>query len=262
MVNAGYANIANIGCRSSYQDCMGASNYNTQFTYTCPVSPVVAPVLWSISSVIGLIVGGIVYMVTLNSDMRRLVQASYGLFALSFLFFPAALFSFMLSVRVSNKVSRKCCNCQCFWLWHFGLLEVMTVIAGILTGAVMDATISPVYNTSFFPGFFSVVVGIPTVYGGLLVFGIPRVLIMSCLGRQKAKTDDEFSRDDSINGPRRDMHEHRESAPLLSPADAPRRAPAAAAVPPSYFPAPHTGPAPSYQVTGPYVANDGGQFNK
>ena len=109
-------------------------------------------------------------------------------------------------------------------------------------------------------------IGLPTVYGALLAFGMSRVLIMGCLGRRKAKTEDGYSRDDSINGPRHDIHEHRDSAPLLSPTDATRRAPAAAAVPPSYFPAPHTGPAPSYQAAAPapqYVVNEGGvMYNK
>ncbi len=127
-------------------------------------------------------------------------------------------------------------------------------------------TISQQYYYGGFPGMFSAIIGLPTVYGALLAFGIPRVAVMGCQGRRKVKQDED-AHDESVNGPRHDFHEHRDSAPLLSPTDATRRAPAAVAVPPSYFPAPHNGPAPSYQaaplVPAPYVVGESGQvYNK
>jgi len=241
-------------------------NGYTQFLYSCPVSNMVAPILWSVSTALGLLIGCIVYIATLNSDVRRLVHASYGLFALSFIFYGASLFSFMISVRVSNKLTRKCCTGYCFCIWFFGCFEVTSVLSGILTGAIMDGTIPQQYYSYGFPGFFSVLIGIPTVYGALLAFGIPRVAVMGCLGRRKVKKDED-AHDESVNGPRHDFHEHRESAPLLSTTDATRRGPAAqAAVPPSYFPAPHNGPAVNYQAAAPapqYIVGETGQmYNK
>jgi hypothetical protein len=108
-----------------------------------------------------------------------------------------------------------------------------------------------------FPGFFSLLIGIPTVYGGLLAMGIPRVAVMGCLGRRKVKAhDDDNGR--SVNGSRRELREH-EGAPLLSPTDAAPHA-RQQVQQPQYFPVPTqnyqaAAPVHNYQAGAPPVHN-------
>jgi hypothetical protein len=129
----------NIGCRSSFDECNGATSTTVQMLYSCPVNAVIPSILWSVSTILGLGVGALVYVLVFNSDTRRQIQASYGLFVLSFLFYGASLFSVLLSIRVSNKLNRKCCTGYCFCIWFFGCFELTSVLAGVLTGAIMDA---------------------------------------------------------------------------------------------------------------------------
>ncbi len=255
-----YGGSRDIGCRASRNQC-NFPGFSTYLETVCPVAPMLPTILWSVSAGVGLMIGCFVYIVTLKSDVRQLVLASYGLFFLSFVFYGASLFSFMISVRVVNKMNRKCCTGYCFGIHFLGYHEVTTVLAGVLTGAIMDGTIPTYYYSSGFPGMFSVMIGLPTVYGALLAFGIPRVALTGCYGRKKQKVDDDDY--ESING---GAHQHRDSAPLIPQASGPAHAapahaaPApAAAAPPGYF------PAPSYQAAapGPQHYGDGAQpYNK
>ncbi len=81
----------------------------------------------------------------------------YRLFLFSFVLWGASLFSFLLSVKVLSKMkSRKCCNGYCFCIYFFGMFELTCVLAGYLTGVIMDATISNYYNPG---GIFTLVIG-------------------------------------------------------------------------------------------------------
>ncbi len=111
-------------------------------------------------------------------------------------------------------------------------------------------------------GIFTLAIGIPTVYGGLLVCGIPRVIVTSYYSRKKLKKGDV-----------RTTVQDEERAPLLSreqPAAPVSRssvpAVAVAPTPPSYFPAPHNVGAPAYQAAAPplmyAVSEDEQLYNK
>ncbi len=135
----------NIGCRSSSASCVGSTSNKFWLDCSFPSEPVVVPVtfVWptpffSLSMGLGLVIGLFVYVRNRNADMSRIVKACYGLFFLSFFLYGAALFSFLLSLHVVSKTSRKCCSCYCFWIWFFGCMEVTSVWVGMLTAAVID----------------------------------------------------------------------------------------------------------------------------
>ncbi len=133
----------NIGCRSSTSTCVGMTD--NQFWQKCSFdSPVVAAqVVWpivffSLSVGLGLLVGLVVYLRVRGAEVRTLVRACVGLFVVSLFLYGAALFSFLLSVNVAGKMMRKCCGCYCFWIWFCGCFELSAVLAGVLTGMVVD----------------------------------------------------------------------------------------------------------------------------
>jgi hypothetical protein len=132
-------NSLNIGCRSSSLTCGETINV---FMSQCSVATVNVAwqmVFFPLSVALGLVVGLIVVVRTSKSDVGTLVRACTGLFVLSFVLYGAALFSFLLSVRVVNKMRRDSCNCFCSWIWIFGLLELATITGGVLAGTIFDS---------------------------------------------------------------------------------------------------------------------------
>jgi hypothetical protein len=133
-------NSLNIGCRSSSLTCGETINV---FMSQCSVAAPPSTLMWSVvvlpaATVLGLVVGLVVFVKTATSNVKTLVRASVVLFLLSFVLYGAALFSFLLSVRVVNKMRRDECNCFCSWIWIFGCFEVFGMLAGMLTGVIFD----------------------------------------------------------------------------------------------------------------------------
>jgi hypothetical protein len=132
-------NSLNVGCRGSSLTCGAANVFKAQCSVAAPLSTLVwSVVVLPVATVVGLVVGLVVFVRTATSNVATLVRASVVLFALSFVLYGAALFSFLLSVRVVNKMRRDECNCFCSWIWIFGCFEVFGILAGMVTGVIFD----------------------------------------------------------------------------------------------------------------------------
>lgn len=191
----------NIGCRSSSDSCVGSTSnrFWRQCTFPTTTPPVVTgpplvvvwpTVLFPLCLGLGFLAGCIVFVRSRSLESRGQVRACYGLFFLSFVLYGAALFSVLLSLGLVRKLNgRKCCTCSCYWFWFCGCLEITAVLAGAVVAAVFDGIEGP--SSRPFIGIFSLAIGMPTIYGGLIVVGIPRVILTDRLSRRKLKEDEQ-----------------------------------------------------------------------
>jgi hypothetical protein len=137
------SNDYNGGCVSRVYTCP----QDTTNQWSCPNSNsnYVAITLASVSMIVGLLIGAIGFWMGVR-DPTKQQSISVGLFALSFVFWGASLFSFLLSCKVVKRASRECCNGYCFCIYFFGIFELCCVLAGFLSGVTMDATASYYYS--------------------------------------------------------------------------------------------------------------------
>lgn len=152
----------------------------------------------------GLLMGLIVFIRVIGKGPEEQQTAAALLFYMSFVLWGASFFSAILSMRIARKrPTRSCCSCGCSWVFICGVFEMMGVLMGFLAGLIIDASQlswDPTnYNTYFYYNFFNatLMIGMPTVLGTLLTFGIPRICISNSLSKaskHKRFEDDEESR--------------------------------------------------------------------
>lgn len=206
---------SNYGCLSNAYNCPSNSYGNNgcpSTSISSSIGSIISISTVSVSMVVGLLIGALGYFVGHSADVKKqqsisLIVCSFffcklavfssvffsqKLFFLSFVFWGASLFSFLLSCKVISKASRKCCNGYCFCVYFFGIFELVCVLSGFLTGVIMDASLYNYYNPG---GIFTLVIGLPTAVSGILCFGIPRVAVAGCASKLKPKSDSDLSED-------------------------------------------------------------------
>lgn len=150
----------------------------------------------SISMIVGLVIGVIVYLPSIARNREGQAHASIALYLLSYLFWGTSFFSCVLSFRLTKQ--RKACGCSCSWIYVMGIMEMMGVIAGFVTGLTIDLSINYGYYYNYYysngPSFM-LLIGMPTSLASILVFGTVRVILTGREGRQHAKKDDDVHHD-------------------------------------------------------------------
>jgi hypothetical protein len=145
----------------------------------------------------GLVVGALVYWFSSDNSPAQQFRASLFLYFLSYLLWGAAFFSAAISFRLLRRNGKNkrggCCSCKCTSMYICGIIELMGVMAGFVTGLTMDgiALGATSWNTYYYQVNFTLIIGMPTVLASILCFGLPRVLIGSCLLTPKTPQDGE-----------------------------------------------------------------------
>ncbi len=141
---------------------------------------------------------------------------SKRLFLVSFVLWGAALFSFLLSVKVARKSSRRFCHGRLFFIFVLGFFELGCVVSGLLTSLIMEQNENFYYGDTV-GGVITMSLSLPTVVGGLLCFGGIRLSISSCAARKKTKSKDDDSSDSEESEQENNLLQQREARQPFGP---------------------------------------------
>jgi hypothetical protein len=178
----------------------------------------VALVVFGLSMVLGLLIGAVVLAVYLRRDVAQQQRAASALFGLSFVLMGAAPFSVGLCMRIVRSTTRKSFEGHSAAVFILGISEICCMLGGFLAGFMIE--LFDDYNENYFSGFI-ILMGIPTVIGGTLVFGIPRIIVSWYASRRDpnapdAESSDEEEEDEALRGGSPRIRPPSEVAPLLS----------------------------------------------
>jgi hypothetical protein len=149
-------------------------------------------ILVSVSSGLGLIIGIYVFLVNYNAEQLQRYRAMLLLYLASFVLCGCSFFSILLSFRLLQFQHRKqCCgpyNHRRVTIYALGIVEALIIFVTLAVGLFYSISLLSYLNQNFSGdsnNYWLMMISVPGVYGSLLCFGLPRVVLTSQMLKPK-----------------------------------------------------------------------------